>query len=404
MRTCAILLGTLAAAFGLSACRTPDSRSDRTSGPRSTREEIYRLERTASSAPDPCERAAARIRLALLRFEGGGRSESAAQESLREFYEARALCPEGPAAAYADRAIGRTHYFLGNYAIARRYLKRGLAGAEGAERQLVAAMLVVSCRNLGDLDAAAAYRSSELAGPLSPEAEEVLRAEGPYGLKGASGPLPPGGERNARRELEHPERRESSPKARTLYVLSRGTWGASPTRANVDRMQTVRRITVHHTAGPCFWDDSASGAAREIKNIQSYHQNSRGWADIGYHFLIDRSGNIWQGRHLRYQGAHATGVLNQGNIGIALLGNFCIQKPTRAQLESLAALLEKLCAAYGLSARDVYTHGELARFANRSTSCPGPHLANVVEAIRNNLERRLVAYRPGKEEARGSSE
>lgn len=394
----------------LSACSTVSmkGRPEAARAPRSELEEVSRLERVASSAADPCERARARICLALRRLEGAPATESAVQESLREFYEARALCPQGPVSAFADRAIGRAYFQTGNYSLARRYLKRGIADTEGEERQLVAAMLVVSCRNSGDLDAAIAYRRSELSGPLSPAAEEILYAENTRALRSASGPDAQGPESTAERvplwpaKPSSPERPQGIPEAKQLYVLGRATWGANPTRANVDRMQAIRRITVHHTAGPCFWDDSPAGAAREIKNIQSYHQNSRGWADIGYHFLIDRAGNIWQGRHLRYQGAHTSGTLNEGNIGIALLGNFSKQKPTRAQLESLSALLAKLCEVYNLSARDIYTHGELARFANRSTSCPGPYLANVVEAIRRNLERRLVAYRPAKD-GRGNS-
>lgn len=394
MRTGSSLSAAFLAAFGLCACRAvPEG-----SRPRGV------------SADEPSARAAARIASALERLEGSVESRAAVEETLRELYQARALCPDGPVASSADRAIGRAYYILGEHALARKYLRRGLAGAEGEARQLALAMLVAASRAAGDLEAAAAYRS-ELRAPLSPAAAEILAGPPLGALQAASGraaegprgeALPGSGVRSGLRVAE--EAPAASESAKTIYVLARGVWGASPVRANVNRMRTVSRITVHHTAGPAFWDASRSGAAREIKNIQSYHQNERGWADIGYHYIIDRSGTVWQGRRLCYQGAHTNGALNEGNIGIALLGNFCTQKPTRAQVESLAALTEKLCEAFRLSPRDVYTHGELAARVNRSTSCPGPHLAAVVETIRRGLERRLVAHRPGGRAARGSAE
>mgnify|MGYP005831616257 CR=1 FL=1 len=331
------------------------------------------------------------------------------EEALRELYQARALCPHGPVASSADLALGRAYYLLGDHALARKYLKRGLAGADEEARQLAVAMLVAASRAAGDVEAAAAYRS-QLRAPLSPAAAEILAGPALGATRGASGRIAEGPRAEAprgsgaRREPPVPEETPAAGSAKTLYVLGRGVWGANPVRANVNRMRRVFRITVHHTAGPAFWDASLSGAAREIKSIQSFHQNERGWADIGYHYVIDRSGTIWQGRSLSYQGAHANGALNDGNIGIALLGNFCTQKPTRAQAESLAALVEKLCEVFRLAPRDVYTHGELAARANRSTSCPGPNLAIVVEAIRRGLERRLVAHRPGSRAEGGCAE
>jgi hypothetical protein len=51
--------------------------------------------------------------------------------------------------------------------------------------------------------------------------------------------------------------------------------------------------------------------------------------DIGYHYIVDRSGAIWQGRRIRYQGAHARGSANNGNIGIVLLGISRTSSPRR---------------------------------------------------------------------------
>ena len=160
-------------------------------------------------------------------------------------------------------------------------------------------------------------------------------------------------------------------------------------------MGPITTITVHHTAGPCFWETSTAATATLIRNIQKFHQNERRWADIGYHYVIDRVGNIWQGRSLQYQGAHAGGSLNEGNIGGAVLGNFCVQKPTAAQYSSLALLVETLCMHLRLSPGRVFTHAEIADTANLTTRCPGPALTRCVQAIRSRLQRRLLAYRSG---------
>ena len=55
--------------------------------------------------------------------------------------------------------------------------------------------------------------------------------------------------------------------------------------------------------------------------IQVKHQTERGWHDIAYHYLIDSEGNIYEGRDIRYRGAHVSGA-NTGRIGILLIGDF----------------------------------------------------------------------------------
>ncbi len=150
------------------------------------------------------------------------------------------------------------------------------------------------------------------------------------------------------------------------------------------------RITVHHTAEP-FSSLSKVAACAEVKNIQNQHMNERspsGWADIGYHFLIDRAGNVIAGRSLDAQGAHASGTNNIGNIGICLLGNFVAQ-PSRgtdyavaqallpAQLDALTGLVDQLRQKYSIKSSNVYGHKEL-----KSTECPGPVLSRWVAGYR----------------------
>ncbi|MBC8370596.1 MAG: N-acetylmuramoyl-L-alanine amidase [Planctomycetes bacterium] len=173
--------------------------------------------------------------------------------------------------------------------------------------------------------------------------------------------------------------------------MTRDDWRASRIRSNRDAMTAPFRITVHHTAEP-FYSNSAAASGAEVKNIQDQHMNERspGWADIGYHFLIDRAGNVIAGRSLDYQGAHASGSNNIGNIGICLLGNFvsqpsrgkdyiAAQAPSGSQLSALTELVDSLRSNYSIKSSNVYGHKEL-----KSTECPGPALSGWVATYRRN--------------------
>ena len=54
----------------------------------------------------------------------------------------------------------------------------------------------------------------------------------------------------------------------------------------------------------CYNDQSC---IERVKTIQDFHQNDRGWVDIGYHFLVGENGKVYQGRGWNRQGAHSTG-------------------------------------------------------------------------------------------------
>ncbi|MSR48346.1 MAG: N-acetylmuramoyl-L-alanine amidase [Planctomycetes bacterium] len=167
--------------------------------------------------------------------------------------------------------------------------------------------------------------------------------------------------------------------AKAPPILPRTSWGARRTRSNFDRMTPITRVTVHHTATRLS-SNSARVAADAIRSYQREHQEKEGWADIGYHFMVDPAGRIWEGRPLTYQGAHAgSPELNVGNIGIALIGDFTVQQPTSAQKKALVELLDSLCAKYRLAQSRVYTHQEIR---DTGTACPGPALQRVVEQWR----------------------
>ncbi|MHC4845756.1 MAG: N-acetylmuramoyl-L-alanine amidase [Planctomycetota bacterium] len=168
----------------------------------------------------------------------------------------------------------------------------------------------------------------------------------------------------------------ADPRAILSDIRRRAEWSARPIRGDYDPMKPITHATVHHSATPTF-ATAPSQAAAEVRGIQASHQAK--WADIGYHFLIDRAGGIWEGRELRWQGAHEGAGLNQGAIGICLLGNFELGSPPSAQLDALRSLLDACSSRFGLTAMDVKTHREVRR---DPTACPGRSLQSWVDGYR----------------------
>ncbi len=135
-----------------------------------------------------------------------------------------------------------------------------------------------------------------------------------------------------------------------------------------DRSQQPGAIAVHDTATPSG-DCSVAASARQLRSIQRYHaleafshlnwgpdkpdprreQDNRGipdgtFGDIGYHFLIDCAGHVFEGRAggVFKRGRHVYRH-NQGLIGVALIGDFAGSQPLAAQREALVRLLARLC-------------------------------------------------------------
>ena len=101
-------------------------------------------------------------------------------------------------------------------------------------------------------------------------------------------------------------------------VFERQDWGAPSSPGGSYRNPSdVIGLTVHHTTGATLGTDNT---ARWVKNIYDFHTGpQRGWADIGYAYLIDRFGNVFVGRGRHRSLAHATGF-NTSYLGVAFLG------------------------------------------------------------------------------------
>jgi hypothetical protein len=125
-------------------------------------------------------------------------------------------------------------------------------------------------------------------------------------------------------------------------ILSRLAWGANERirRGRPKYANALRFSVVHHTAGSNTYTRAQSAAI--IRGIQRYHVRSNGWDDIGYNFLIDKFGQIFEGRFggidRNVVGAHAQGF-NEGSVGVALLGNYDAGAVTPAARSALVRLL-----------------------------------------------------------------
>ena len=136
--------------------------------------------------------------------------------------------------------------------------------------------------------------------------------------------------------------------ARTLQkagappVVPRSGWNADETirRAGPSYATAIKLALVHHTAGRNGY--SAAEAPAIVRAIQLYHVKGNGWNDIGYNFLVDRFGQVYEGRYggidRNVVGAHAEGF-NTGSVGVAVLGEYSSLAVAQKARDSLARLL-----------------------------------------------------------------
>ncbi len=151
----------------------------------------------------------------------------------------------------------------------------------------------------------------------------------------------------------------------------------------MNAMMDIRYITVHHDGMSPFYESSERASAQRIESIRRYHSDTRNWGDIGYHYVIDRSGRVWEGRPIGYQGAHVANH-NPGNVGVLLLGNFERQTPAEAQLDALRQNVSWLMRQYNVPVNRVLTHME---WDGARTACPGRSLQAYMAHVR---QRRML--------------
>lgn len=107
----------------------------------------------------------------------------------------------------------------------------------------------------------------------------------------------------------------------------------------------IKFIVMHYTALTDYPDDPLT----EIRNIYHSHAVGKGWGDIGYHYLIDRKGNIYEGRKggEKVVGGHAK-PMNKVSIGISLMGNYEDEELPAPMLKSTIELLDEISKKYSI--------------------------------------------------------
>ncbi|MFE2734601.1 peptidoglycan recognition protein [Streptomyces sp. NPDC059349] len=192
-------------------------------------------------------------------------------------------------------------------------------------------------------------------------------------------------------------------------ITSRAGWGADESK--VDDPPTyntdVKGVFVHHTDGAN--DYSCADSASIVRGIYAYHVDVEGWNDIGYNFLVDKCGTVFEGRaggtDLPVLGAHTYGW-NRESTGIAVLGNYVSTTASNAALTSIARIAAWKLGQYGgdpagtvqltagatqtnyfaksFTAGTQYTFNRISGHRDGfNTQCPGGSLYGQLQTIRD---------------------
>jgi hypothetical protein len=207
--------------------------------------------------------------------------------------------------------------------------------------------------------------------------------------------------------------------APTIAVRTRAQWGADSSLLRSPPWHVPwKKAIVHHTVTT----NSYPEATAQIRSIYYFHSITRRWGDIGYNFLVDKWGNVWQGRAGGDDsvGMHAQGW-NEGSLGVATLGDFQTTTPSATMRDAVARVIAAKLGARGIQpiGADRFTHEEVDRYgrwhertgnppnvighrdaidvvgaSGAGTACPGNRLYSYLESIRRTAQG-LVSASPG---------
>lgn len=157
--------------------------------------------------------------------------------------------------------------------------------------------------------------------------------------------------------------------------------------------EKITKFIIHHTAT----DVKEGESIQSIKDIYHSHAVNRGWGDIGYNYLVDQDGNIYEGRYggEKVVGGHA-GVGNIGSIGISVLGTYSETKVPKKVISSLIRLIAEKSKIYGINPSSYsFFRGEISPnvMGHREimpTECPGDKLQSLLSII-GDLASHLVS-------------
>uniref|UniRef100_A0A8D2D855 Peptidoglycan recognition protein 2 n=1 Tax=Sciurus vulgaris TaxID=55149 RepID=A0A8D2D855_SCIVU len=151
-------------------------------------------------------------------------------------------------------------------------------------------------------------------------------------------------------------------------IHPRCRWGAAPYRGSPTPLQLpLGFLYVHHTYVPAPPCTTFTRCSANMRSMQSFHQDTRGWDDIGYSFVVGSDGYVYEGRGWHWVGAHTLGHNTRG-FGVAFVGNYTATLPTEAALRTVREVLPSCALRAGLLRPDYKLLGHRQLVA---TDCPG---------------------------------
>lgn len=168
---------------------------------------------------------------------------------------------------------------------------------------------------------------------------------------------------------------------------SRADWcpdGNCPPNPAPEATETTHLI-VHHSAGP----NEAQDWAAVVRSFWDFHVNTRGWSDIGYNWLIDPDGVVYEGRGDEVLGAHFCGT-NTGTTGVCMIGDFTNAEPTETAKNKLVEFLAWKSCDRNLDPAGMSFHAASQLQLNRisghrdgcNTACPGDAFYPTLPSLR----------------------
>ncbi|GAA0638641.1 hypothetical protein GCM10009535_14030 [Streptomyces thermocarboxydovorans] len=190
-------------------------------------------------------------------------------------------------------------------------------------------------------------------------------------------------------------------------IKTRKGWGANEglRKGGFIYTKKVKAAFVHHTASGNNY--TCSQAPSLIRGFYRYHVVSLGWRDIGYNFLIDKCGRIYEGRAggvaRPVMGAHTLGF-NSNSTGIAVIGSYGSKKPSSSAVKAVSRLTAWKLGLHGMNPKaktyltsgggNLYAKGKKVRLNVISghrdgfnTSCPGGKLYGKLGKARKTAAR-----------------
>ena len=201
-------------------------------------------------------------------------------------------------------------------------------------------------------------------------------------------------------------------------IVTRKQWGADESirRGSPSYNSRIKAGILHHTVNANSYTKAQAPAL--VRSIYAYHVKSNGWSDVGYNYLVDRFGTIYEGRaggvSKAVVGAHASGF-NADTFGVSIIGDFTSQAPPAVALDAVQRLMAWKLSLHGLDPHATTTltsaGGGTARYAagkqvtfkvvsghrdGNLTACPGAQLYPLLPQIRTGIRAAMGSTAPSK--------